>query len=145
MGPLQHRLVWQRREKVRFMKVLLVEDETALADILARNLRARGFDVKAVDTAEGAILSMAEEWPEGLVLDINLPDDTGWEVLRRLGPESLNHLHVVVISAAPISQKRIAEFQPAHSFVKPFPIDALVRALSDVDDFAPNGREGDTV
>jgi DNA-binding response OmpR family regulator len=113
------------------MKVLIVEDETALADILARNLRARGFDVRSVETAEGAILSMAEEWPDGMVLDINLPDDTGWEVLRKLGPESRSRLHVVVISAAPISQKRVAEFRPAHSFVKPFPIEALVRALED--------------
>jgi DNA-binding response OmpR family regulator len=113
------------------MKALIVEDETTLADILARNLRARGFDVKAVETAEAAILSMAEEWPDGVVLDINLPDDTGWEVLRKLGPESRSRLHVVVISAAPISQKRVAEFRPAHSFVKPFPIEALVRALED--------------
>ena len=47
---------------------------------------------------------MAEAWPDALVLDINLPDDTGWEVLRKLGPESRSRLHVVVISAAPISR-----------------------------------------
>jgi DNA-binding response OmpR family regulator len=120
------------------MKVLIVEDEVALADVLARNLRARAFEVETAESAEAAILSMAEEWPDGLVLDINLPDDTGWEVLRRLGRESLERLHVVVISAAPISQKRLAEFQPAHSFVKPFPIEALVRALSDAE-----GQKGD--
>jgi DNA-binding response OmpR family regulator len=113
------------------MKVLIVEDETALADILTRNLRARGFDVRSVETAEEAILYMAEEWPDGLVLDINLPDDTGWEVLRKLGPESRSRLQVVVISAAPISQKRLAEFKLQRSFVKPFPLDALVRALTD--------------
>jgi DNA-binding response OmpR family regulator len=124
------------------MKVLIVEDEIALADILTRNLRARGFDVKSVVTAEAAILSMAEEWPDGLVLDINLPDGTGWEILRKLGAESRSRLHVVVISAAPISQRRLAEFRPAHSFVKPFPIDALVRALSDVQSAVPNGAQG---
>jgi DNA-binding response OmpR family regulator len=113
------------------MKVLIIEDETALAGIISRNLRVRGFDTRSVETAEAAILSMSEEWPDALVLDINLPDDTGWEVLRRLGPVSRSRLHIVVISAAPISQKRLTEFQPAHSFVKPFPIDALVRALSD--------------
>jgi DNA-binding response OmpR family regulator len=111
------------------MKILIIEDETALADVLERNLRARGFEAKAVETAEAAILSMAEDWPDGLVLDINLPDDTGWEVLRKLGAKSRSRLHIVVISAAPISQKRVAEFHPAHSFVKPFPIEALVRAL----------------
>jgi DNA-binding response OmpR family regulator len=125
------------------MKVLIVEDETALADVLTRNLRARGFEVRSVETAEAAILSMAEEWPDGLVLDINLPDDTGWEVLRKLGKESRSQLHIVVISAAPMSQKRLAEFQPAHAFVKPFPIDALVRALSDSQAAVPADSGGD--
>jgi DNA-binding response OmpR family regulator len=125
------------------MKVLIVEDENALADILTRNLRARGFEAKSVETAEDAILSMAEEWPAGLVLDINLPDDTGWEVLRKLGPESRNRLHVIVISAAPLSQKRLAEFRPAHAFVKPFPIEALVRALSDSEFAVSNSSQGD--
>jgi DNA-binding response OmpR family regulator len=113
------------------MKVLIVEDETALADILSRNLRARGFDVRTAETAEGAILSMAEEWPDCLVLDINLPDESGWSVLRRLTQADRDLLHVVVISAAPISQIRMAEFRPAHAFVKPFPMDALVRALQE--------------
>jgi DNA-binding response OmpR family regulator len=125
------------------MKVLIIEDETALAGIISRNLRVRGFDTRSVETAEAAILSMSEEWPDALVLDINLPDDTGWEVLRRLGPESRSRLHVVVISAAPISQKRLTEFQPAHSFVKPFPIDALVRALSDSQASVAVEPEGD--
>jgi DNA-binding response OmpR family regulator len=111
--------------------VLIVEDEAALAEVLARNLRARGFAVSTVDTAEGAVLQLAEEWPDAVVLDINLPDESGWEVLRRLRPEDRKRLHVVVISAAPFSQKRIAEFRPAHALLKPFPIDALVRALED--------------
>jgi DNA-binding response OmpR family regulator len=113
------------------MKVLIVEDETTLADILARNLKARGFEVTSADSAEGALLSMAEEWPDCLVLDINLPDESGWSVLRRLTQADRDLLHVVVISAAPISKIRMAEFRPAHAFVKPFPMDALVRALQE--------------
>ena len=112
------------------MKVLLVEDEAQLADVLARNLRVRGHDVRTEPSAEAAILDMAEEWPEALVLDVNLPDGTGWDVLRRLGDRDREHLRVVVISAAPISQKRLAEFRPAQWFLKPFPVEALVRALS---------------
>jgi hypothetical protein len=40
-------------------------------------------------------------------------------------------LHIVVISAAPVSPQRLEEFRPAHALVKPFPVDALVRALAD--------------
>ena len=112
------------------MKVLLVEDEVALADVLGRNLRARGHSVTAVGTAKATLLAMAHSWPEALVLDINLPDDTGWEVLRRLSPTDRERLNVIVISAAPVSQRRIAEFRPAHVLLKPFPLDALDTAIT---------------
>jgi DNA-binding response OmpR family regulator len=81
------------------------------------------------NTAEGAILQMVEEWPEVLVLDVNLPDHSGWEVLRRLGEESRRRLRVIVMSAYPISQKRIEEFQPHSALQKPFPMGALLHAV----------------
>jgi DNA-binding response OmpR family regulator len=112
------------------MNVLLVEDESALADVIARNLRARGHDVAMSVTAEAAILSMAERWPDVLILDVNLPDMTGWDVLRRLSAADRARLRVIVISAAPVSSKRIEEFKPDRTLQKPFPIDALMRAMS---------------
>src|SRR5690349_15951933 len=112
------------------MRILLVEDEAALADVIARNLRARGHQVAHELTAEGALLNMTEAWPDTLVLDVNLPDHTGWEILRRLTPADRERLHTVVISAAPISQKRIDEFKPERTLQKPFPIEALIRAIA---------------
>jgi DNA-binding response OmpR family regulator len=114
------------------MRVLLVEDEAALADVIGRNLRARGHSVTLAPTAEAALLSLAAEQPEILLLDVNLPDMTGWDVLRRLGEEDRRRLSVVVISAAPISPKRIEEFKPERCLMKPFPIDALLRTLSEL-------------
>ena len=114
------------------MKILLVEDEAELADVIARNLRARANNVTIAGTAEAALLEMASSWPDALVLDVNLPDLTGWEILRRLTLADRARLGVVVISAAPLSQKRIDEFQPLKWLEKPFPMDALVRLLGDV-------------
>ena len=114
------------------MRVLLVEDEAALADVIGRNLRARGHSVTLAPTAEAALLNLAAERPDVLLLDVNLPDMTGWDILRRLGEDDRRHLPVVVISAAPISPKRIEEFRPAHCLMKPFPIDALLRTLSEL-------------
>jgi DNA-binding response OmpR family regulator len=111
------------------MKVLLVEDEAALSDVMARNLRARGHEVTAAATAEAAVLEMAHAWPDVLILDVNLPDMTGWDILRGLSAKERESLPAIVISAAPISQKRIEEFRPFRALLKPFPIDALVRAL----------------
>ena len=113
------------------MKILLVEDEAALADVIARNFRARGHEASIAGTAEAALLAMAASWPDVLVLDVNLPDLTGWEILRRLTAADRQRIGVIVISAAPLSQKRIAEFQPLRWLQKPFPMDALVRLVDE--------------
>ena len=112
------------------MKVLLVEDENALADVMARNISARGHQVRTAASAGEAWRCVDEEQPDVMVLDINLPDESGWEVLRRLG-EKRNGLRIVIVSAAPLSQKRLAEFEPARWFIKPFPLEALMRSLED--------------
>ena len=114
------------------MNILLVEDDGPLRDVIARNLRARGHELAVAGTAEAAILAMAEAWPDALVLDVNLPDMTGWDVLRRLTAADRKRVSVIIVSAAPISEKRIVEFQPLRQLQKPFPIDALVRLLNEV-------------
>jgi DNA-binding response OmpR family regulator len=114
------------------MKILLVEDEGALADVIARNLKARGHDITVAGTAEDAWLQLAGAWPEALILDVNLPDHTGWEIIRRLSAADRERVGIIVISAAPISQKRIQEFAPLRWLQKPFPMDALVRLLHEV-------------
>jgi two-component system response regulator VicR len=113
------------------LKILLVEDDRPLSDVIQRNLVAHGHTVEVTETAEEAILHMAEDWPEALVLDVNLPDLSAWEVLRRLGEKGRSHLRVVVMSAFPISKKRIEEFQPHSALQKPFPISALLHAVED--------------
>jgi len=113
------------------MNILLVEDDAPLRDVIARNLRARGHELAVAGTAEAAVLSMAESWPDAIVLDVNLPDMTGWDVLRRLTAADRKRVVVIIISAAPISEKRLLEFQPLRHLQKPFPIDALVRLLAE--------------
>jgi DNA-binding response OmpR family regulator len=63
-----------------------------------------------------------------MLLDVNLPDATGWDVLRRLrGVE--RDVRVVVMSAVPPNPARVREFRPFGILHKPFPIDALLRLI----------------
>ena len=63
--------------------ILLVEDDEALRSTLARHLRAHGHDVAEVDSAEDAIARLGRGLrPDLVLLDINLPGDTGWSLLR---------------------------------------------------------------
>ncbi|GAB3806652.1 response regulator transcription factor [Humibacter antri] len=66
------------------MRVLLVEDEPAIADAVSRGLRAEGFVVEAVDNGIDGLWRAREESFDVLVLDIMLPGKNGYEVCREL-------------------------------------------------------------
>jgi CheY-like chemotaxis protein len=112
--------------------ILLVDDEPAIADVLARNLRARGNEVRVAVTGKDALFALTEAAPDVLVIDINLPDLTGWEVLRRLAPRDRERVPVIVFSASPLAPGRVQEFKPAGVLIKPFPVEALVRLVAEV-------------
>src|SRR5579871_1488896 len=102
-------------------RVLLVEDEVPLRRILARNLTSRGVQVCEAGTAEEALQSVADEHPDLVLLDINLPDRTGWEVLRELRRRG-ESVPTIMVSAARINPSRLDEFHPLACLPKPFPI-----------------------
>lgn len=112
--------------------LLLVDDEAPIADALARSLRARGHAVRVAYTGMDALLALSEEVPDLMLLDISLPDITGWELLRRLAPQDRERVPVIVFSASPLAPSRLAQFKPAGVLQKPFPIEALLRLVNDL-------------
>lgn len=112
--------------------LLLVDDEAPIADVLARSLRARGHEVRVVYTGLDALLALSEEVPDLMLLDISLPDITGWELLRRLAPQDRARVPVVVFSASPLAPSRLEQFKPAGVLQKPFPIEALLRLVNEI-------------
>jgi DNA-binding response OmpR family regulator len=112
--------------------LLLVDDEALIADVLARSLRARGHVVRVVHTGMDALLALSEEVPDLMLLDISLPDITGWELLRSLAPRDRERVPVVVFSASPLAPPRLEQFKPAGVLQKPFPIEALLRLVNDL-------------
>jgi DNA-binding response OmpR family regulator len=111
-----------------YHKVLIVEDEATLRGIIARNLSARGHEVAEADSVREALNCLDVEQPDLLLLDINLPDRTGWDLLRHLKAED-NPLPVVIVSAVRMNPERLAEFKPLAYLPKPFPLDALMRIV----------------
>jgi DNA-binding response OmpR family regulator len=109
-------------------RVLLVEDEPALRLVIVRNLTSRGIVVREASTAREAITAAAEDTPDLILLDINLPDQTGWDVLRELRRRN-SEVPTIVVSAVRVSQQRLDEFRPLAYLPKPFPIDALLRLV----------------
>jgi DNA-binding response OmpR family regulator len=113
-----------------YRRVLMIEDETLLRRIILRNLVSRGHSVREAASAEEALAAVRVERPDLLLLDINLPDRTGWDVLRELAAVG-QQVPTVILSAVRVSPARLAEFRPLAYLPKPFPIEALLRLLED--------------
>jgi DNA-binding response OmpR family regulator len=63
-------------------KVLIVDDEAAFADSVAEILKIKNYDVIVAANAEASFEALASETPNIVLLDVNLPDKNGFEVLR---------------------------------------------------------------
>src|ERR1700737_360140 len=102
----------------RYRRVLLVEDQATLRKVIARNLSARGLEVGEADTAAKAVEAASTGKPDLLLLDINLPDRTGWDVLRELRRRG-NEVPTIVLSAGRVTQNRLSGFPPRACFPTP--------------------------
>lgn len=119
---------WTTVDGGRGRAILLVEDEPRLRRALTLSLRGRGYRVIEAKTAAEAVAAAASHCFDLMLLDVNLPDATGWDVLRTLR-ETGHALPAVVLSAIPPNPQRVKEFAPAGVLHKPFPIEALLRLV----------------
>ena len=110
--------------------ILLVEDDDPLREILARHLRARGHEIHEAASAEDAVEVLQAGLRPGLVLlDINLPGETGWSLLRGPTLAAAGNPPVIVASATTIDPRRLREHRVAGYLPKPFPLQTLIEAI----------------
>jgi two-component system KDP operon response regulator KdpE len=110
-------------------RVLVVEDEPALARALAITLRARRWEVEIAHTGAEALDAAANRRPDLILLDLGLPDIDGVEVLEAL--RSWSQAPVVVLSARQTSAEKVRALDAgADDYVaKPFAMDELLARL----------------
>ncbi len=80
--------------------ILIVEDEPDTVEMFAEMMRLSGYRVLKSYGSKSAISMLAQEKPDGVILDLMLPDVSGLEVLRFIRSQpTLMHIPVIVISA----------------------------------------------
>jgi two-component system response regulator MprA len=115
------------------MRLLVVDDDRALRDVLRRALTLGGYEVRQAETGSEALAEVSSAVPDAVVLDIGLPDIDGLEVCRLLRREG-NRVPVLMLTARDAVADRIDGLDAGADdyLVKPFDIDELkarIRAL----------------
>jgi DNA-binding NtrC family response regulator len=108
------------------MSILLVEDTPSQARLCIEFLKSGGFEVRHVDTGKAALAALEEDAPPVTVLDLNLPDLNGMDILEAVKEQALPTTVVVVTTNASIKTAVQAMQAGAYDYiVKPFNPDRL--------------------
>jgi PAS domain S-box-containing protein len=112
--------------------VLIVEDDPASAELLARQIERAGFRTEIARTGIEALTIAKVHKPVAITLDIMLPDMDGWEILRRLkDDEGTSPIPAIVVSVVDNPELGSA-LGAIDFFVKPVDAKDLVKQLSKI-------------
>jgi DNA-binding response OmpR family regulator len=110
-------------------RVLVVEDEPADREWLVGTLHAAGYTTHVADTGQAAIAACAAERFDAVVLDVLLPDMTGWDVLRAIRADERNVDVPVLVSTVVTERASSIGFAIHDYLVKPVQATDLLASL----------------
>ena len=124
------------------MRLLVVDDDRALRDVLRRALTLASYEVRLAESGAEALAEVTSGVPDAVVLDVGLPDIDGLEVCRLLRREG-NRVPVLMLTARDAVSDRIDGLDAGADdyLVKPFDIDELKARLRAL--LRRTGGEGD--
>jgi signal transduction histidine kinase/CheY-like chemotaxis protein len=117
---------------VRTIRILIVDDEPTVRDVVAKFLVFRGYQVSVADNGNEAIALFKQQHCDLVVTDLGMPGMSGWEVAREikeLRPQTL----VVLMSgwAADLDAQKVKASGVDHVVHKPFNVDDLIRLVGE--------------
>jgi two-component system, OmpR family, response regulator len=114
-------------------RILVVDDEPNIVDVVSMALRFQGFSVESAGTGAGAISAVAAFRPHLIVLDIMLPDMEGFEVARRLGAQRAR-VPIIFLTARDATDDKIRGLTLGGDdyVTKPFSLEELVARIRSI-------------
>jgi two-component system response regulator QseB len=112
------------------MRLLLIEDETSLLDLIQRSLARTGFTVDAVGTVELARTALSTSRYDAIVLDLGLPDEDGLVILQELRARR-DTTPVLILTARDEVEDRVTGLNSGADdyLLKPFAMPELIARL----------------
>jgi two-component system, OmpR family, response regulator len=114
-------------------RILVVDDEPNIVDVISMALRFHGFEVESAGTGAGAIAAVTGFKPDLIVLDVMLPDMDGFEVARRLGAERAR-VPIIFLTARDATEDKVRGLTVGGDdyVTKPFSLEELVARIRSV-------------
>lgn len=117
---------------VKSHRVLIIDDDVFICELMSKALRGDGFDVEAVDSAERAFRSIEKRLPSAILLDVLMAGGQGWSLLDKLRKHvALESVPVIVVSADEDDKRMSHQGAIAH-LQKPVDRNELTRVLRTV-------------
>jgi two-component system OmpR family response regulator len=114
-------------------RVLVVDDERNIADVVAMALRYQGFEVETAGDGRDALKEVEAFRPDLIVLDVMLPDFDGFEVARRLGDRRIEVPIIFLTARDAVEDKVRGLTSGGDDYVtKPFSLEELVARIRTV-------------
>ena len=114
-------------------RVLVVDDEPNIVDVISMALRYQGFEVDSAGTGHDAIAKVASFRPHLIVLDVMLPDMEGFEVASRLGAQQ-GRVPIIFLTARDATDDKIRGLTVGGDdyVTKPFSLEELIARIRTV-------------
>ncbi len=111
-------------------RVLVVDDEPNIVDVVSMALRYQGFEVASAGTGAEALTQVEAFRPQLMVLDVMLPDKTGFEVAERLGAQR-GTLPIIFLTARDAQEDKLRGLTTGGDdyVTKPFSLEELVARI----------------
>lgn len=112
-------------------KILIVDDESDVCEVISRFLQDRGYDVVTATSGQEALSRLLFEKPDLILLDIRMPEMDGMECLRQIRKLDKDVLVIMVSCITDIDIAKKALTLGAKDYItKPLGFDALETAIS---------------
>lgn len=113
------------------VRILVVEDSPSMAEMYKEYLQGDSYDVEIVSTGQDALIKLQQSLPAAIVLDVNLPDMSGMDVLKSIHEQQLPIVSLVITGHGSVDLAVESMNLGAYDFIeKPFSAKRLKLTLS---------------
>ena len=110
-------------------QILVVEDDNAVAKLMAATMESQDYQYRIASTGASAIMEALSYKPEVMILDLGLPDTDGIEVIKKI--RTWSNMPIIVVSARSEDTDKVAALDAGADdyLTKPFSVDELLARL----------------